>query len=60
MRQILDIAAEQFWCIGTTRYYKAYGIVKNNFKNVPADGVWQWHICNAPAQTMPEQYYIEQ
>ncbi|NLD74380.1 MAG: ABC transporter substrate-binding protein [Chloroflexi bacterium] len=60
MKQILDIAQEQFWCIGTTRYYNAYGIVKNNFKNVPAEGVWQWHICNAPAQTMPEQYYIEQ
>ena len=60
MKQILDIAAEQYWCIGTTRYYNAYGIVKNNFKNVPAEGVWQWHICNAPAQTMPEQYYIEQ
>jgi peptide/nickel transport system substrate-binding protein len=60
MKQILDIAAEQFWCIGTTRYYNAYGIVKNNFKNVPAEGVWQWHICNAPAQVMPEQFYIEQ
>jgi len=60
MKQILDIAVEQFWCIGTTRYYNAYGIVKNNFKNVPAEGVWQWHICNAPAQTRPEQYYIEE
>ena len=56
--QILDIGTEQFWCIGTTRYYKGYGIVKNNFKNVPAE-VWQWHISNSPAQTYPEQYYIE-
>jgi peptide/nickel transport system substrate-binding protein len=56
--QILDIGTEQYWCIGTTRYYKGYGIVKNNFKNVPAE-VWQWHLSNSPAQTYPEQYYIE-
>jgi len=58
MKQILDIGAEQFWCIGTTRYYHGYGIVKNNFKNVPAE-VYQWHVSSAPAQTNPEQYYFE-
>jgi peptide/nickel transport system substrate-binding protein len=57
-KEILDIAAEQFWCIGTTRYYKGYGIVRNNFKNVPSE-VWQWHVSAAPAQSNPEQYYIE-
>ncbi len=59
MNEILDIAAEQFWIFGLTKYYKGYGIVKNNFKNVP-DTVWQWHVSAAPAQTNPEQYYIEQ
>ena len=58
MRKVLDIAAEQFWCIGTTRYYAGYGIVKNNFKNVPKE-LWQWHLSSSPAQTNPEQYYIE-
>lgn len=59
MNAILDIAAENFWVMGVTKYYKGYGIVKNNFKNVP-DTVWQWHVSAAPAQTNPEQYYIEQ
>ena len=59
MNAILDIAAEEFWVFGVTKYYRGYGIVKNNFKNVP-DTVWQWHVSAAPAQTNPEQYYIEQ
>ncbi|MEM7132720.1 MAG: ABC transporter substrate-binding protein [Chloroflexota bacterium] len=59
MTEILDIAAEEFWVMGITKYYKGYGIVKNNFKNVP-ETVWQWHVSSAPAQTNPEQYYIEQ
>ncbi len=57
MRQILDIAAEQFWAIGITKYYAGYGIVKNNFRNVP-ESIWQWHISNSPAQTHPEQYFF--
>ncbi len=59
MNALLDIAAEEFWIFGVTKYYKGYGIVRNNFKNVP-DTLWQWHVSAAPAQTNPEQYYIEQ
>lgn len=59
MNEILEIAAEQFWVMGITKYYKGYGIVRNSFKNVP-EVVWQWHVSAAPAQTNPEQYYIEQ
>jgi peptide/nickel transport system substrate-binding protein len=59
MKQILDIAADNLWCFGITKYYTAYGIVKNNFKNLPKE-VWSWHLCNSPAQTHPEQYYLEQ
>jgi peptide/nickel transport system substrate-binding protein len=58
IQDMLDIAAEQFWAIGITKYYAGYGIIKNNFKNVPQE-IWQWHISNAPAQTHPEQYFIE-
>jgi len=57
MKKILDIAADQFWCMAISRYYKGYGIIKNNFKNFPKE-VWAWHLCNSPAQTMPEQYYF--
>ncbi len=59
MKQILDIAADNFWAMGLTKYYKAYGIRKTNFKNLPQE-VWAWHLCNSPAQTYPEQYYFEQ
>jgi peptide/nickel transport system substrate-binding protein len=58
MKQILDIAADEFWCMGIMHYYHSYGIIKNNFKNVPKE-VWAWHLCNSPAQTMPEQYYFD-
>ncbi len=58
MKQILDAAADYFPCMGITRYYKGYGIRKTNFKNLPNE-VWGWHLCNSPAQTMPEQYYFE-
>ena len=58
MKQILDNAADYFPCMGLTRYYKGYGIRKTNFKNLP-DTVWGWHLCNSPAQTMPEQYFFE-
>jgi peptide/nickel transport system substrate-binding protein len=58
MQQILDIGAEQFWALGITKYYAGYGIVKNNFRNVP-ETIWQWHISSSPAQTHPEQYYFE-
>jgi peptide/nickel transport system substrate-binding protein len=57
VRELLDIAAEQFWAIGITRYYQAYGIIKNNFHNVP-ETLWQWHVSASPAQTNPEQYYM--
>jgi peptide/nickel transport system substrate-binding protein len=56
-KQVLDIAADNFWCMAIMHYYKGYGIVKNNFKNVPKK-LYDWHLCNAPAQTMPEQYYF--
>ena len=59
MQEILEIAIEEFWVMGITKYYKGYGIVRNNFKNVP-DTLWQWHVSASPAQTNPEQYYIEQ
>ncbi|MBI2940659.1 MAG: ABC transporter substrate-binding protein [Chloroflexi bacterium] len=58
VKEILDIGAEEFWCMGITKYYKGWGIVKNNFKNLPKE-VWQWHLSNSPAQTNPEQYYFQ-
>ena len=42
MKQILQIAQEQFYSIGICLPTNGYGIVKNNFKNVPEvmPGAW--------------------
>jgi peptide/nickel transport system substrate-binding protein len=59
MKQILQIAADQFYCIGISLPANGYGIVKNNFHNVPKS------LPNAglpypnPAPTNPCQYFIE-
>ena len=58
MRQILDIAAEQFYTIGISLPAEGYGIVKNDFYNVPAIMPFSWTYPN-PAPTNPAQYFIE-
>jgi peptide/nickel transport system substrate-binding protein len=44
MTEILDIAAKEFWVIGISTPQPSYGIVKNNFFNVPEDMPlsWEW------------------
>ncbi len=58
MAEILDIAAEQFYVIGIVLPGEGYGIVKNNFHNVPTvmPGAWTYP---SPAPTNPEQYFID-
>lgn len=58
MKEILQIAADQFWVLGISTPTPGYGIVKNNFKNVPEE-MYSWWPARNPAQTNPEQYYIE-
>ncbi|MCG8351249.1 MAG: ABC transporter substrate-binding protein [Chloroflexales bacterium] len=58
MNQILDIAEEQFWSIGTISWPPSYGIVKNNFKNVPTT-MFEASVWPNPGPTDPEQYYIQ-
>ncbi|WP_020579276.1 ABC transporter substrate-binding protein [Actinopolymorpha alba] len=58
VKQIMDINAEMFNVIGISLPGNGYGIVKNNFHNVPAsmrDSV----ICLTPGMTQPEQYFVE-
>jgi peptide/nickel transport system substrate-binding protein len=59
MGQILEIAANQFYVIGIARPGKGYGIVKNNFQNVPGLMPAAWTYPD-PAPTNPAQYFIEQ
>jgi ABC-type transport system substrate-binding protein len=56
-RQILKIAKEQFYAIGTVLPPKGYAIVRNNFHNVPKSLFNAW-MYPGPGPTMPEQYFI--
>ncbi len=58
MNQILDIAAEEFFVIGINSESDTYGIVKNNFHNVPQVMPLSWAYPN-PAPTNPCQYFID-
>lgn len=58
MTEILEIAKEQFYHIGIGTLPPGYGIVKNNFHNVP-EAMPQAGLYPNPAPTMPEQYFIE-
>jgi peptide/nickel transport system substrate-binding protein len=57
-RQILSIAKDEFYVIGTILTKDAYGIVRNNFHNVP-EGIPDSDTFSTPALTNPEQYFIE-
>ncbi len=59
MKELLEIAKDQFYVIAISSAPPGYGIVKNNFHNVPAlmPGAWQYPT---PAPTNPEQYWISQ
>ena len=59
MRQILDMAVNQFYVIGITTEPEGYGIVENNLKNVPETMPWSY-VYPHPAPTNPEQYYYSQ
>ena len=59
MKQILEIAADEFYAIGIVLGPNGYGIVQNNFHNVPSPIPGSWLYPN-PGPTNPEQYWIEQ
>ena len=56
--EILAIAKEEFWVIGTVRTSLGYGIVSNSLHNVggpmPDNGTW-----GTPAPAAAEQWYIQ-
>ncbi len=59
MAEILEIAADEFYAIGIALGPNGYGIVRNNFHNVPKIFPGSWLYPN-PAPTNPEQYWIQQ
>jgi ABC-type transport system substrate-binding protein len=54
--QILEIAADEFYAIGTILPAQGYGIVKNTFHNVPKS-MPNAYVYPTPGPTNPEQYY---
>lgn len=58
MKEILSICAEELLTIGISLSPPGYGIVKNNFHNVPKS-MPQSDVCRTPGLTNPEQYFID-
>jgi peptide/nickel transport system substrate-binding protein len=56
-RQILEYNKENLWVIGICTSPPQPVIVKNNFRNVPPDGLYDSQV-RAPGSTATEQYYI--
>jgi peptide/nickel transport system substrate-binding protein len=61
MRQVIEIAKDEFWTMGISLPPKAYAVVSNRLKNVPGDDkMWLAFKCPYPAVTNPCQYYIDE
>jgi len=57
MKQLLDIAADQFYCIGISTPGPLYSVVKNTMHNVyPRPFAWTYP---SPAASNTEQYYFD-
>lgn len=58
MERILELSAEHFYAIGISLSPPSYGIVANDFHNVP-ESLPGSAVYNDPAPTNPETYFIE-
>jgi len=56
MKQILEIARDNFYVMGISLPSNGYGIVKNDFHNVPAT-MFNAYLYPHPGPTNPPQYY---
>ena len=56
-KEILDISKDQFYVIGIVSTAARYGIVANNFHNVPNPMIWSYPYPT-PGPTNPEQYFV--
>jgi ABC-type transport system substrate-binding protein len=58
MTEILNMAQEQFWVMGTYRGGPGYEVCKNKFRNVKQPNLGSWLYPN-PGPQNPAQYYWE-
>jgi peptide/nickel transport system substrate-binding protein len=59
MHQIVEQTADNFVAIGISSPLDSYGIVKNNLRNVPTEGMWDSYIWPQPQPSNPEQYFFQ-
>ena len=59
MKEILRIAQENFYVMGISIEDNGYGIVKNDFRNVPETMFGAWLFPN-PGPANPQQFFKEQ
>jgi peptide/nickel transport system substrate-binding protein len=58
MMQVLDIAADQFYCVGTVLEPNAFGVVTNRMRNTPSVLPNSW-IYPTPAPANPAQFWVD-
>jgi peptide/nickel transport system substrate-binding protein len=57
MNELLQMSADDFFCIGISTMPAGYGIVKNNMQNVPASIINSWSYPSpAPVNTFTFSY----
>ena len=59
LEQLLDMSADQFYCIGTVLEASGFGIVTNRLKNTPEKLPVSW-IYPTPVPSNTCQFYIEE
>jgi len=57
-KQIIKLAADNLWVIGTVGVIPSIPVVKNNFRNVPEQAVTDW-IFMSPGNLDPAQFYFK-
>ena len=57
MKQLFDIAADEFEVMGVCLAVNTFGVVRNNLQNVPARYPASWSYPN-PAPVLPQQFYF--
>ncbi|MEQ7010752.1 ABC transporter substrate-binding protein [Actinopolymorpha sp. B17G11] len=55
--EILQIAADEFWVMGTVLPIGTYGIKRKDFHNVPKSMIASWRYPT-PGPAYPEQYFV--
>ena len=55
--EILQIAADEFWVMGTALPVGTYGVKRKDFHNVPKSMIASWRYPT-PGPSYPEQYFV--